>query len=383
MKLVLHLGMPKTGSTSIQTFMAQNRDQLLAFGVLYPKVNISTNNHNFMSVFLNEHENIPRRYKAIYKDNADLVLRDADQNWQLIKNQIDKVKPKSVIISGEAIFRGFENLDKIELFKNRLHQITHDIDILVYVRQPSKQYISHVQQRLKASGSFPPPQPLCVREILENIETCFDKKPTVIAYERDTLYRNDVVSDFIRRVLPEHEKTLNRSQAVASNESISAESMSIMQDYRMQNYPEKDNIPTVDSVRLLRSLRAVEKKYKIGTRPVLREELAQFIDHSSTELSFLSECYDVNFKGIDYSAIRTIDNNPYASLTKVSDICFVDEVIKKKILMLTLFELTRSDGVLQNIIQTWISRYQGSFIIQFLIKIKSLIMRGIRIVSNR
>jgi hypothetical protein len=218
---------------------------------------------------------------------------------------------------------------------------------------------------------------------LENIETCFDKKPTVIAYERDTLYRNDVVSDFIRRVLPEHEKTLNRSQAVASNESISAESMSIMQDYRMQNYPEKDNIPTVDSVRLLRSLRAVEKKYKIGTRPVLREELAQFIDHSSTELSFLSECYDVNFKGIDYSAIRTIDNNPYASLTKVSDICFVDEVIKKKILMLTLFELTRSDGVLQNIIQTWISRYQGSFIIQFLIKIKSLIMRGIRIVSNR
>jgi hypothetical protein len=113
-----------------------------------------------MSVFLNEHENIPRRYKAIYKDNADLVLRDADQNWQLIKNQIDKVKPKSVIISGEAIFRGFENLDKIELFKNRLHQITHDIDILVYVRQPSKQYISHVQQRLKASGSFPPPQPL-------------------------------------------------------------------------------------------------------------------------------------------------------------------------------------------------------------------------------
>ncbi|HEY9210955.1 MAG TPA: hypothetical protein VIO56_06050 [Methylotenera sp.] len=383
MKLILHLGMPKTGSTSIQTFMAQNRDNLLALGVLYPKVNISTNNHNFISIFLNEHENIPRRYRAIYKDNADLVLRDADQNWQRIKNQIDKIKPKSVILSGEAIFRGFENLDKINLFKNRLHQITDDIDILVYVRQPSKQYISHVQQRLKASGSFPPPQSLCVREILENIETCFDKKPTVIAYERDALYRNDVVSDFIYRVLPEHEKTLNRLPAVAFNESISVESMSIMQDYRMENYPEKDNIPTVDSVRLLRSLRDVEKKYKIGTRPVLREELAQFIDHSSTDLLFLAEYYDVQFKGIDYRAIKTIDNNPYASLIKVSDICFVDKEVKKKILMLTLFELTRSDGVLQNITLTWISRYQGSFFIQFLIKIKSLIMRVIHIISNR
>lgn len=64
MKLILHLGMPKTGSTSIQTFMAQNRDNLLALGVLYPKVNISTNNHNFISIFLNEHENIPRRYRV-------------------------------------------------------------------------------------------------------------------------------------------------------------------------------------------------------------------------------------------------------------------------------------------------------------------------------
>ena len=35
--LILHIGTTKTGSTSIQHVLAQNRDALLAQGVLYPR----------------------------------------------------------------------------------------------------------------------------------------------------------------------------------------------------------------------------------------------------------------------------------------------------------------------------------------------------------
>ncbi len=32
----LHIGIPKTGTTSIQSFLFNNRDQLLEAGILYP-----------------------------------------------------------------------------------------------------------------------------------------------------------------------------------------------------------------------------------------------------------------------------------------------------------------------------------------------------------
>lgn len=378
MKLILHLGMPKTGSTSIQTFLSKNRKKLLKLGILYPNVNISTNNHNFLSLFLNDQKSIPRRYRAIYKNNTVLMKRDAEKNWKLIKNQIDKVNPEIVILSGEAIFKGFENVDKISKFKERLLQITNDIEIVVYVRQPSKQYISHVQQRLKASGSFPYPQPFCIQEILQNIESSFERKIKVLTYEREVLYKQDVVSDFINQTLPEYEATLDHSSVTVANESISVESMSILQDYRMENHPEKDNLPTIDTFKLLKVLRNVERKYKIGNRPKLREQIANFIDYSSTDLLYLNKNYNVHFSGIDLNAIKAFENNPYVSHTKVSDICLVDDEVKKKILMLVIYELSQSDRGILDAFKNWISRYQGSFIIQLIVKTKSFFLKIFR-----
>jgi hypothetical protein len=35
--IVLHIGMPKTGTTSIQFFLRDNRERLASLGVLFPK----------------------------------------------------------------------------------------------------------------------------------------------------------------------------------------------------------------------------------------------------------------------------------------------------------------------------------------------------------
>ena len=45
MRLILHIGMPKAGSTALQTAFAEARRPLRAAGILYPK---GAFNHNFL-----------------------------------------------------------------------------------------------------------------------------------------------------------------------------------------------------------------------------------------------------------------------------------------------------------------------------------------------
>lgn len=45
MRLILHIGTPKAGSTSIQVMLASNRDFLAARGILYPAIGCAAHQH--------------------------------------------------------------------------------------------------------------------------------------------------------------------------------------------------------------------------------------------------------------------------------------------------------------------------------------------------
>jgi hypothetical protein len=374
MKLILHIGMPKTGSTALQEFFAGNRGALLKQGVLYPTVNVSRLNHNFLSLFLRQNDSAPRKFLSIYHGNTELMMRDAELNWQQIKNQINKYNPLVTILSGEQIFRGFQVGD-VSAFKSRLQELTDDIEIVLYVRKPSAHYLSSVQQVLKASSRIPLPGALSLRKVIEAIELNFKINPSVIEYDRSKFFKADISSDFINRVLPELQSDLDYTSVHTYNESLSAESMAILQDYRAINHGNADNIVTRDSKRLLRVLQWVEKNYQLKKPPVLIEQVAQYIDCSSTELLYLANNYGVHFSGIDYESIAESQHNPYASFSKVADICVVDEGLKNKILMLALNELAKPKVYLPSKLQEWIERKEGSFYIQSMIRLKQLLNR--------
>lgn len=374
MKLILHIGMPKTGSTALQEFLVRNRGALLKQGVLYPMVDVSRLNHNFLSLFLFRNEQIPRSLKAKYGSNLDLMTKDAEANWNQIKKQIKKYRPEVVILSGELVFRGLA-IGDVDAFKLRLQELTNDIQVVLYIRQPSKLYLSQTQQYLKASSNFPFPGSELFQKGLEASEAGFSNKLLVIAYERNQLYKGDICADFIHRALPKLQLDLNYTSVHTYNESLSAESMAILQDYRAINHGNADNIVTRDSKRLLRVLQWVEKNYQLKKPPVLIEQVAQYIDCSSTELLYLANNYGVHFSGIDYESIAESQHNPYASFSKVADICVVDEGLKNKILMLALNELAKPKVYLPSKLQEWIERKEGSFYIQSMIRLKQLLNR--------
>ena len=360
MKLLLHIGMPKTGSTALQAAFTNYRALLLRHGVLYPEVGFDPSNHCFLDGFMRPPKLLTNRTLTtlLGGKDPDYTAKVLETNWIQIKQQINKHNPHTVILSGETMFRGFETGNS-GTFKSRLLDLTDDIQVVTYIRQPSKRYLSDVQERLKRSSSFPPPAAASIRKTLEICEALFGRKPKVMMYERDLHLAGDITSDFLGRLLPELGPVIPQVSSPVLNKSLSAESMAILQDYREAIYPDADNLFMEDSSRLRWLLQRTEKNHDLFRRPVLFAEIGHFIDNASIDLLWLEKNYDIRFGGIDYSAIKESTDNPYRSFSKVSDICVVDVARKQRILMLvTHAQLSQQMRTLSYRLRIWSYKYK-------------------------
>lgn len=122
MKLIFHIGMPKTGSTSLQTCLCNHRDSLREQGIIYePEVFDGEINHN--KFFLN------------FNDESIFFLKD-----RIEKNQ----NYPYYLISSEILFRMHQ---PCRVLKQFLHE--YEGDIVLYLRRQDDLFDSLFKQRVK------------------------------------------------------------------------------------------------------------------------------------------------------------------------------------------------------------------------------------------
>lgn len=128
--IYLHIGMPKTGTTSLQKFLFLNREKLLEKGCLYPitGTNITSNqeskgySHNSLVRVLSQNTN----------QKEDWVSQC--RIWEECKKEINAIKPEKVIISAEFFTGpGIYNQDLITMTKKLLD--SYDVKIVIYLRR--------------------------------------------------------------------------------------------------------------------------------------------------------------------------------------------------------------------------------------------------------
>jgi hypothetical protein len=336
MRTVLHIGMPKTGTSSLQSTLAMNRALLREQGVLYPDFGRG-NNHNWLAVLLAPPENAPRRLRHTFENRWSEIEGRVATVWAGVRSEVAERRPHTLILSGEYLFARMSS-GRADPFRRLLSEFTDDIAIVAYVRQPSARYLSGVQQQLKLSGHFRPPAPLSIRPQIAAWDSAFPGAVTVAAFDRDTMVGHDIVSDFLARALPGIELRLART--VTRNESISAESMAILQDLHQRWYPNLDNRPAPGKRALVRQLMVLDRGDPTATRPQLLPDVADYIDRSSIELLWLRDTYGVRFEGVDYDRFDPGLTPPRAQ--DVSDICTVDAARKARLARRALNPLTRA-----------------------------------------
>ena len=333
-RLLLHIGMPKTGTSALQAVLSAGHDDLARSGVLYPKTPDGT--HNFLVAGFSRYP--PRTIRHRYRHDPAALEHDFAVWWDNIKTQIADRKPDLVVMSGEAMFR------PLGRFKGKpkalLTQISKDILVAAYVRRPSSYYLSHAQQKLKGSHQLEPPRAIRYRPILAAYQADFPLQ--VVPYQRESLKDGDIVADFLTRFLPGIAIAPPSADAGELNETLAAEAMSILQEYRETFMRDANNRFTRQSDRLLRVLQKAAAKLELR-KPELFPHLRDYIDQSSEDLTWLQDEFGIRFAGIDYARVGSADPScRMGRRPRVDEICAVDAGNRQKLLMQIVKEYTGS-----------------------------------------
>ncbi len=197
-KIVLHVGMHKTGSTAIQASLAGYRDGVFEYAPLPPAVEADRQrayNHSFLinTAFDRGHKRMGKlrefgvavsdfdRFRVQCRDALDACLRA----WET----------EALILSAEAI-TGFD-LEAVQELGALLRQYTSDIQVYAYVRDPFDYVKSATQEWIKWGYTGDHLHPLSYRNNFVHIEGVFGAECVAYRlYRRDKLLSGDVIADF-------------------------------------------------------------------------------------------------------------------------------------------------------------------------------------------
>lgn len=153
--LYLHIGLPKTATSTIQMMLSNEEKLLKELGYLYPIFYLDAmpiTNHSvpFISLFSNS----PAKYYFNVLEGittAEKVLEVNNDYLKQFNNMLDNFKGENLIISGEGISDLF-NPGLLRLKKFFYEKFGKDLKIrvIVFVRNPVTRVQSSIQQRVKS-----------------------------------------------------------------------------------------------------------------------------------------------------------------------------------------------------------------------------------------
>ncbi len=135
-KLILHIGIHKTGTTAIQQFLSANRELLGAQGIFYPQLKCEWNNHNPLAWHLMDSRYVPpnARYYKRYS---------ASEHWKTLFDAVSNRSYDTVLLSGEDFSLAQDPTRLADLCKN------FDTRIIVYLRRQDQLIQSVYNQDVK------------------------------------------------------------------------------------------------------------------------------------------------------------------------------------------------------------------------------------------
>lgn len=273
---LLHIGTPKTGTTSIQQKLAAAEADGSLLPYRYPRWR-RDRNHNRLTMLYLPHGDLGPPRLAEYPQDGNRFNRARRRYRRFLFKALRS--SEGAILSAESLSSSFSPSVAGQLRGDLESLGFREFYIVLYIRDPADFYLSHTQHAMKRS-SHPTPavaDPMSFkyqfRRMAETWEQAFPG--SVIVRRLPSGPQSDVVDDF-RGLLYEHLGITLPQGADRLNTTISAEAMAVLQDYRQVTGPDEGGllIPGLD--RLVAFL--VQSGQRIDqTEPRLKESVAAHI----------------------------------------------------------------------------------------------------------
>jgi hypothetical protein len=236
MKLWLHIGTKKTGTTSLQHFLRANARVLAQQGVLVPDCFGATEARLLTRIFRT-------------KDEPDL----ASEPWPRFVNAVAEAKAagmKSAIISAESLVDLSRR--QVAVLAETVKPLFSGVKVILYVRRQDRVAVSHYSTALKGGGV--PDKPFSERfgptrravlygSLVKDWERSFGRKSMIVRrFDPKLLVDGDLIADFC---------------------DVTGLKRSALSDWKREN----EALPGISAV-FLRSLNLIDKSNEQLLRPI-------------------------------------------------------------------------------------------------------------------
>ncbi|BBI33316.1 sulfotransferase domain-containing protein [Cohnella abietis] len=234
--IFIHIGLSKTGTTSLQNFLTVNHSSLLKHNIFYPidnqKKYVQWNQHVGLIPSLTQEKLI------FFSDEENYVNGEALDEFV---EDIEKVEQDNILISSEFFLRLY-NDSSIYLLQNKLRN--YNTKIILYVRRQDEFYISTRSERAKVG--FPNRisvtnaiSDTCLNDsvfleaanyykLINRWASVFGKENMIVrVFEKEKFYKNDLFSDFLNIFGIEMDSNYEITKNL--NETISLEKVQFLQ----------------------------------------------------------------------------------------------------------------------------------------------------------
>lgn len=282
MRVYLHIGVEKTGTSSVQQFLRINRDALKAAGVLFPRAPGAENHMALAAAAQNDQKRDDLR--IIY--GLDTVPKIRDFRKALAEKLAAEARDagcETVVLSGEHCSSRLTTPAEVELLWRMLQLLTKDIRVIVYLRRQDEFFCSTYSTDVKSGFTGPMKLPSAdLREQRYNYHALLQRWSSVVGktnlicriYDRATLKDGDVVADLLQLIGMDYGEHYRRPERV--NESLDVNALEFLRLFNRTMPRFRDNKPNPLRGNVVKLLQAVSK----GPAPVLpEEELAEFMRH--------------------------------------------------------------------------------------------------------
>lgn len=294
-RVIFHIGTPKTGSTALQVFLANQREKLMENDVAYHKLpnTQSTCHWWFSNSFYEALDKYTPAKNEVKRGGTyqELIARGNTSKEQAISEISNH---STLILSAEQFFflpQGI--LTRINDFFSHLNA---NVSIVAYVRNPLDAARSDINQKVKMGfGTLdeysrdPPTFP--IQKALENFSSVFGNQSiNVRTYERESLIDGDIRRDFVSNFLGNPDLDFSENSSAESNTSLSHEALIMIDQFNKKNPSVYAHSERRDKLLDLLS-NVTGRKFKLSEHT---QKLV--LDKCATDLEYLEKTWKIKFK---------------------------------------------------------------------------------------
>ena len=339
MKAFLHIGTEKTGTTTIQNFLAKNRKYLLEDGYLYPS-SPGKINHIKLAIFAMKSSKIQDIHKFLGLTTPERVTKFQSQFKKNLTQELSLSNLQTVILSSEhcssqLIFK--EDIERLKIFLNNFFE---EIKIIIYLRRQDKYLASLYSTGIRCGRSEPFNLPSSKEtferrydyyHILKKWESVFGKDKIIVkVFERNQMLEGNLITDFTNAL---DLKLDNRYKLPPKlNQSLDIYSLEYLRIINLCfKLLSKDNISTNrHRKRIVESLLPSLERYSKGNKLLISETMAK---------NFMSNFYESNKQVAQYFLGRSEGKLFNGDFTEVRTKEISKFITFKKLLQITAFLL--------------------------------------------